>query len=118
MSEFTAALTNDPRGVILRLSGKLEYETVRDFERTAEELVLAKPPFAVLDAAELRYINSAGIGAVIKLHRRLQEWGGELRVAALMPELLQMLKLCYFDRVLKIFDTVDRAFEDSGARAK
>ena len=60
--------------------------------------------------------NSAGIGAIIKLHRRLQESGGELRVAALMPEVLRLIKLCCFDRVLKIFNTVEQAFENSAAQ--
>ena len=113
MTEFSATVANDPRGMLLRLSGKLEYEAVGDFERAADQLAASKPPFAVLDATQLTFMNSAGIGAVIKLHRRLQGTGGELRVAALTPDMLRMLKLCYFDRVLKIFDSAEQALGDS-----
>lgn len=104
-----ATVETEPRGAILKLVGKLEYESVRDFERAGDELAAAKPAKAVVDASQLAFLNSAGIGAVIKLHRRLQEFGSELRLASVNADVLRMLKLCYFDRVLKIFASVDEA---------
>ncbi len=112
MSEFEATIVDDPRGVLLRLNGKLEYDAVRDFELAVEQLVETKPRRAVVDAAALTALNSAGIGSLIKLNRRLRDGGGELRVAALNANLRRMLALCNFDRVLKVTDTVEDAFAD------
>lgn len=112
MSDFTVTIVNDPRAMIVQLRGKLEYETVRDFERAAEELAAAKPARAVVDASELTFLNSAGIGVLIKLHRKMQEWGSELRVAGVRPDVLHMLKTCYVDRMLKLFASVDEALAD------
>lgn len=109
MSEFSATFASDPRGAMLRLSGKLEYEAVPDFERAADELTAGNPPLAVLDAAQLTFMNSAGMGAVMKLHRRLQGSGGELRVAGLAPDVLKLLQICCLDHVLRIFESTEQA---------
>ena len=110
MSSFSANLSTDDRGALLKLEGSLDYDSVTEFERVSDEIVAAKPKRAVIDAAGLTYLNSAGIGVLMKLNRRLQESQCELRLAAVKPEVCQMLKVCFLDRVLKIAGSVDEAF--------
>lgn len=109
MSNFSATTAADPRGVILKLVGALDYEAVRDFERAADEVLGSKPTRVVIDAAGLTYLNSAGVGVVMKLQKRLKESSCELHMAAVTPDVLKMLRLCFLDRVLKIAPTVEAA---------
>lgn len=112
MSAFSCVIVPEARGLVLQVNGTLDYESVRDFDRAADELVSQTPKRVVLDASGLSYLNSAGIGVIMKLNRRLQEAQAELRLASVQPDVQRMLKTCFLDRVLKICERVEDALGD------
>jgi len=48
----------------------------------------------VLDCSSLRYVSSFGLGAMVRLHKRLADRGHGLTLAAVSPRLLTELRLC------------------------
>ena len=69
----------------------------------------SEKPLLVLDFSETTFLASAGIAAIVQLHRLAQEQNGEVRVAGCSPEVLRTLELVRFDRVVPLFDDVASA---------
>ena len=109
MSDFSVTIENDSRGAVVRAAGKLDFDAIPRFEQTSAQLASAGAKRVVLDASQLKYLNSAGIGVLIKLHRQLRERGGDLRLATASADVQRTLKVCFLDQVLKSFTTVEEA---------
>jgi anti-anti-sigma factor len=82
------------------------------FDRAVEPL----PPGAqaVLDLHTVGFMDSAGIGCVVRLHRRLEAAGGELRLAAPAGAVTTILELVRLHRMLEIHDTVEAGVASYG----
>jgi len=63
----------------------------------------------VTDLQELKYSSSAGIRIFLGSARDSRQKGGDLRIAAVQPQVDKIFKLSKFDRIVKIFQTVDEA---------
>ena len=55
-----------------------------------------------LDCAELEYISSAGLGVLLKTHKRLLASGGKLRLGGLKPHLRDIFTYSGFDQLFEI----------------
>ena len=98
-----------PGGVVVSLSGQITYEEMAIFHGCADRLIAHKPAIAVLDLSELTFLSSAGIGALLQLHKRLKDAGSELRLAAPQQSVASMLELTRLDKIFPVFPSVDNA---------
>lgn len=55
-----------------------------------------------LDCQDLEYISSAGLGVLLKTHKRLLGSGGKLRLAGVGPHLRDILAYSGFDQLFEI----------------
>ena len=55
-----------------------------------------------LDCAGLEYISSAGLGVLLKTHKRLMAGSGRLRLARVRPHLRDIFVYSGFDRLFEI----------------
>ncbi len=68
----------------------------------------------VLDMSDVEFIDSSMIGALVGLLRRVREVGGELKLAALTPDVETIFELTRLQRVFPIYPSVDSSLEDFG----
>jgi len=61
----------------------------------------------LIDFSRTGYIDSAGLGALVSLMKRVREEGGELRLANLNDDLKQLLRLTKVDTLLPRDDRAD-----------
>jgi anti-sigma B factor antagonist len=94
---------------ILRLDGALDAYAFPRLEAAFNQLRDAKRFRIVLDCANLDYINSASLGALIGFARRVREQGGDLKLAALTPKIFSIVELLGFDKMLQIFPNAQLA---------
>ncbi|MCZ6603224.1 MAG: STAS domain-containing protein, partial [Planctomycetota bacterium] len=66
---------------LVTLEGFIDAATVSNLDTRLQKLSRSKSPAIVLDFGGVEYINSSGIGLVIKHHHQAIERGGELIVA-------------------------------------
>jgi len=59
-------------------------------------------PIVTLDCTGLEYISSAGLGVLLKTHKRLLASSGGLQLAGLTPHLRDILRYSGMDQVLCI----------------
>jgi anti-anti-sigma factor len=56
----------------------------------------------VMNLEQVNYVDSAGLGALIEMHRKIKTKGGALKLCHLRPNLRQALEIA---RLLPLFET-------------
>jgi anti-sigma B factor antagonist len=88
---------------VLYLDGALDAYSFPRLEAALAKLREGGRHRMVLDCANLDYVNSAALGALIGFARRARESGGDLKLAALTPKIYSIVELLGFDKILQIF---------------
>ncbi len=98
------AMDRDRRAdlLVLTLHGELDLSTAGLLTDAADDLGGATR--LVLDLAELSFIDSAGLRALMNLDLRARSEGWDLALAVPAPVVLRLLKLTGFDKRLDILD--------------
>lgn len=97
--------SENPRVVVL--AGKLDAGSQLAAERYLESIVAEGATRVALDCAELEFISSAGIRALLFLVKRVKPIGGAVSVCAPRPHVRQMLEFTGLKSILSISGTVD-----------
>jgi anti-anti-sigma factor len=88
---------------LLALKGRLVLGEESSGLRTiTENLLLSGATQIVVNLEHVNYVDSAGLGALIELHRKTKASGGSLKLCNLRPNLRQALEIA---RLLPIFET-------------
>jgi len=66
-------------------------------------------PKMIISFEGVSAISSSMLGTLITLNKKTKEAKGELRLAHVAPPLMQVLKLTNLHKLLKIYDTTDKA---------
>ncbi len=107
------------RGVeVLHLDGSLDSYSFPRLESSLNNLRASSHHLIVMDCAALDYINSAALGALIGFARRARENGGDVKLAALPPKVLNIIETLGFDRILHILPDIDQAVAKFSAPGK
>jgi anti-sigma B factor antagonist len=81
---------------VLRIQGALDVETVADVRATMDAIADEGRRDVVLDFSGLHRIDSSGVGIVVALFKRVQQYGGSLRIEGLRDQprcVFEMLRL-------------------------
>lgn len=81
----------------VRLSGRLDAASAREAERVLDEAAGE----CVIDMTELEYISSAGLGVLLRTHKRLLSDGG-IRLVGVSPHIRDIFKYSGFDKLFPI----------------
>jgi anti-sigma B factor antagonist len=96
------------RTALLRLRGTLDAQTAPLLlEKSAE--VQANGQNLVLNLAEVSFVGSSGIGALLILVEQFEEQSGAVRLAALSPAVEAVVRLLSLEELLSIDRTEDEA---------
>lgn len=84
----------------LRIKGELDAVTIPDLRPSVDALVAERQPRVVVDASDLRLIDSMGVGTLVRLYKKAKEYGGVVTVHGLCEQPAAIFKLLRLDRVL------------------
>ena len=88
---------------LLALRGRLVLgQEISGLRTTVENLLSSGVTGIVLNLEHVDYVDSAGLGTLIEMHRKTKAKGGRLKLCYLGPNLRQALELA---RLLTIFET-------------
>jgi len=90
--------------VTLSLRQRLDADTKDRFEALIRENMQGAPSFQTLelDLSETDFIDSSGLGLLIKLHKELQAQGRGLRILRPSPRVAKLFSMVRMDRYLNI----------------
>lgn len=88
--------------------GALDAATSKDFRAAVEPLLEGKTR-VVLDFQEVSFVDSAGLGVLLTLLRRLAQQQGDLKVCGLSKGVKTLFQLVRMNRIVESFETVEEA---------
>jgi anti-sigma B factor antagonist len=94
---------------VMQVRGELDMETAPQLRAGLQRLVDAGDRRVVVDLAEVAFMDSSGLGALVTVFRSLSEAGGRLSLAAVQPGVRSVLRITSVDQVVDIFDTTEAA---------
>lgn len=99
---------------VLAVEGELDMTTAPQLTQAAEALVADGHGRLVLDLGKLTFCDSAGLGAIVRIFRRVGDTGGSLAIAQPTPIVRSVLDLTGMSDAIMIYPTVSEAREAVG----
>lgn len=98
---------NRPSGAqLIKLTGPLTLRTLFEFQEAARRH--AEHPL-IIDASNIPYMDSAGLGALIGVFASCQRTGQKFAIAAVPERVQVIIEMTGVKRLLPCFSTVDEA---------
>lgn len=66
----------------------------------------------LIDLTDVSYIDSSGLGVLIGLHKQCKLNGRKLKIFGLNKNLQELFSLTSLDKILNIYDTLEKAMEE------
>jgi anti-anti-sigma factor len=101
-----------PPVAVLTLKGTIETTNASGLEETLARIMDERCYRIVVDLAGVTYISSAGWGIFISEIKRIRRNGGDIKLAAMSPEVREVFDLLEFGNILKPFERTADALRD------
>lgn len=107
--DLSVEVWQEPAATVIRLSGEFDVVSVAAVRQRLLDLAIDGQVNQVLDLTPVTFMDSAGLGALIAVRRRLQTLQGALVLSCTNDTILRLLRWTSLDKVLRIYPTVDEA---------
>ena len=111
MLSLDLQVTELDRGVLVKIVGDAGVTQVAKLEHELSMVMLRRPPLVVLDMAQLSFVSSLGMGALVSFRRSVTNKGGQVRLANVPPMIRDGFRRARLDLLFPMFDTVDAALD-------
>jgi len=95
--------------VVLKLHGIVDSGTAQFLEDKFNELVASNSVRIVADLGGVNYISSAGWGIFVGEIKGIRQRNGDIKLAAMHPDVREVFDLLEFDTLLKPYGTKEEA---------
>lgn len=102
---------------ILVLEGRLDAAVAAQVKERIQELLDEGNQHLVLDLGGVTFLDSSGLGALVSCLRRVKEKKGEIKLAALRPEVRSIFDITRVSRLFQICEEVSEAVKAFGKDA-
>jgi len=93
----------DPITAVFRLTGRMTLGMrLREIESKITDAAEDGVERLILDLSGIEFIDSAGLGALMILYGNMKVRGGQLRLVAPGPKVLDVLRLTHTDAILPV----------------
>ena len=96
----------------VRVDGVIDTITATELEQVIDSLLRRERYRVVVDLAGVDYISSAGWGIFISHIKDVRNNSGDIKLANMVPDVYEIFELLEFDKVLKVYTSVDDAVGD------
>jgi len=99
---------------IISVKGYVDTTTSAELEESLKRLLKKGRYNIVIDLEGVNYISSAGWGIFISEIKEIRENGGDLKLAAMIPDVYEVFELLEFQTILESYDSVEEAVRSFG----
>jgi len=94
---------------IYSVEGRVDSEGAVDLDLALQAATADGKHKMVLEMAEVRYINSAGLRTLADILTQNQKAGGDLKLVNLHPKVQRVFQIIGFERFFNIYESADEA---------
>ncbi len=104
-------ITSAPRDDLaeMAINGRVDAMTSPLLNKQVHEQIGKGARYVLLNLSEVTFLSSSGLRSLLLIRKELMTLGGELRLAALQPQVHEVFTLTGFTQVFAIHATVDEA---------
>ena len=84
---------SDPAATVVALGGEMDTHTAPRLTQALEAVFVGPDPTIVIDASELKFLDSSGISALLQLRQRAIDAGGTLRLRTVSPAVRRVIEI-------------------------
>jgi len=96
---------------IIKINGELDASNSKDLRKAFDEYFLRANKF-VLDFSDLQFMDSTGLGTIIRIFKFTEQRNGILCIANPQNKAARVLKMTQAHKVINIYDSVDDAISN------
>ncbi|MCB9849548.1 MAG: STAS domain-containing protein [Phycisphaerales bacterium] len=96
-------------GTVVEVAGEVTLDESPKFHSSLLEIIKDSPERLVIELSEVTHIDSAGVGTLVEVFRRMKASGGRMFLVGLTPRVRGVFEITKLDRFFPILDTVDEA---------
>jgi anti-sigma B factor antagonist len=100
---------------VVRPTGEIDLNGASNLRRELFDTIADGAGTVIVDMATTTFIDSLTLGILLGAARRLQQRGGELRIACVDPNIKRIFEITLLDRVFAIYPSLDTALGRSAA---
>lgn len=98
------------RVVNLKIEGRLDALEAPDLREAINAQLAIGPTALIIDLADVEFVDSAGLAALVKGMKDSRRNGGDLRIVSpAADDAMRVFKLTRFDKVFAMFETLEAA---------
>ena len=102
-----------PGVVVLEMTGSIRIgPNCQQIEQAVEDLIRHHETRVIFDFSGVPFIDSSGMGTLVRCLAKLKKLGGTLRLAGVKGMVEGVLKLTQIDKVIEIYPTASEASKD------
>jgi anti-anti-sigma factor len=105
--EINSRTENDV--TIVAVSGSIDALTSEQMLAAFMKEIESGAAHLVADLSGVEYTSSAGLRCLLTVQKEMRQKGGDFRLAGVQPNVLKILKLSGFTRLIKMYDSVAEA---------
>jgi anti-sigma B factor antagonist len=96
----------------VQVSGDMDHQAAPFFRDRLLHEIARGPRRVVLDLSAVSFCDSAGLSVLLGAWRQADRAGAVLVLACVPPNLRRMLSLTGVDTVLRVYETIDEAYDE------
>jgi anti-sigma B factor antagonist len=97
---------------VVTATGEIDVETAGSLSESVTE-ALAQAPRVLLDLSAVTFIDSTGLGVLVRAHRAAEARGGFFAVVHPTPQTRKLVRVLGLDQLLHVYDTHEQALADA-----
>jgi anti-sigma B factor antagonist len=102
-----------PGVVVVEMTGSIRIgPNCQEIEQVVDDLIRRHETQVIFDFSGVSFIDSSGIGTLVRSLTKLKKLGGTLRLTGVKGMVEGVFKLTQIDRVLDIYPTASEASQD------
>ncbi len=103
--------TREGANLIVDVEGRVDGTNATDFRTALERVVQSTDRGVIMDMAELHYMSSAGLDAILTVARWLRQQDARLLGCSLSESVLEVFTISGFDKIVPIYDSRAEALQ-------
>jgi anti-sigma B factor antagonist len=102
-----------PGVVVVEMTGSIRIgPNCQEIEQVVEDLIRRHETRVIFDLSGVSFIDSSGIGTLVRSLTKLKKLGGTLRLTGVKGMVEGVFKLTQIDKVFEIYPTASEASQD------
>ena len=102
--------------IVLELEGRFDAHTAAPVRDIFQEITSQEPACIVVSLANVHFVDSTALSALVAGMKRSRQLGGDLRLCNLQPPVRMIFELTRLDRAFEIFTGEAEAVQAFGSQ--